>query len=97
MLSMGAKVQTENTKLNVPGAGSYESPSKVSRQAWVESAKINFNWLVDLWPFFLLQLVESQGKSMGVKYEIKELGGKLGPGPGGYSVDKAKKQNFAFS
>lgn len=28
---MGAKVQTENTKLNVPGAGSYESPSKVSR------------------------------------------------------------------
>jgi len=34
---------------------------------------------------------------MGVKYEIKELGGKLGPGPGGYSVDKAKKQNFAFS
>jgi len=29
--SMGAKVQTENTKLNVPGAGSYESPSKVSR------------------------------------------------------------------
>ena len=33
MLSMGAKVQTENTKLNVPGAGSYESPSKVSRHA----------------------------------------------------------------
>ena len=27
--SMGAKVQTENTKLNVPGAGQYEIPSKV--------------------------------------------------------------------
>ena len=29
--SMGAKVQTENTKLNVPGAGSYNPPSKVSQ------------------------------------------------------------------
>ena len=28
--SMGAKVQTENTKLVVPGAGAYESTSKVS-------------------------------------------------------------------
>jgi len=27
---MGAKVQSENTKLNVPGAGSYEFKSKVS-------------------------------------------------------------------
>jgi len=27
---MGAKVQTENTKLKVPGAGQYEIPSKVS-------------------------------------------------------------------
>lgn len=27
---MGAKVQTENTKLSVPGAGQYEIPSKVS-------------------------------------------------------------------
>lgn len=59
--SMGAKVQTENTKLNVPGAGTYESPSK---------------------------LVETQGKSMGVKYDLIDLSGKLGPGPGGYSVDK---------
>lgn len=58
---MGAKVQTENTKLVVPGAGSYEYKSNI---------------------------VESQGKSMGVKYEIKTLAGKLGPGPGGYSVDK---------
>ena len=31
--SMGAKVQTENTKLNVPGAGSYNPPSKVSGEA----------------------------------------------------------------
>ena len=31
--SMGAKVQTENTKLNVPGAGSYDPPSKVSAKA----------------------------------------------------------------
>lgn len=34
---------------------------------------------------------------MGVKYEIKDLTGKLGPGPGGYSVDKSKKQDFAYS
>lgn len=68
--SMGAKVQSENTKLVVPGAGTYESPSKI---------------------------VESQGKSMGVKYEVKSLAGKLGPGPGGYSVDKQKKQNLAYS
>lgn len=27
--SMGAKVATENTKLNVPGAGSYEAKSKL--------------------------------------------------------------------
>lgn len=68
--SMGAKVQTENTKLNVPGAGQYEIPSKI---------------------------VEKTGKSMGVRYEIKTLEGKLGPGPGGYTVDKQKKQNFSFS
>ena len=29
---MGAKVQTENTKLNVPGAGTYEFNSKVSKE-----------------------------------------------------------------
>ena len=34
---------------------------------------------------------------MGLKTEIKNPLGKLGPGPGGYSVDKAKKQNFAYS
>lgn len=67
---MGAKVQTENTKLNVPGAGTYESPSKI---------------------------VESPGKSMGVKFEQKSLKGVLGPGPGGYSVDKAKKANLSYS
>ena len=34
---------------------------------------------------------------MGVKYEIKELAGRIGPGPGGYSVDKAKQGNVSFS
>jgi len=41
--------------------------------------------------------VESPGKTMGVRFEIKTLEGKLGPGPGGYSVDKQKKQNFSYS
>ena len=34
---------------------------------------------------------------MGEKTKIKQLTGVLGPGPGGYSVDKAKQENFAFS
>jgi len=34
---------------------------------------------------------------MGEKTKIKQLAGVLGPGPGGYAVDKAKVQNFAFS
>lgn len=34
---------------------------------------------------------------MGTKYEIKTLEGKLGPGPGGYNVDKSKRQNFSYS
>lgn len=34
---------------------------------------------------------------MGVKYEVKSLAGKLGPGPGGYAVDKAKKNNLSYS
>ena len=34
---------------------------------------------------------------MGVRYDIKTLEGKLGPGPGAYAVDKAKKQNYSFS
>lgn len=34
---------------------------------------------------------------MGQRIEIKESRGVLGPGPGGYNVDKGKKQNFAFS
>ena len=34
---------------------------------------------------------------MGLKTKIVTLAGKLGPGPGGYSVDKQKVQNFAFS
>jgi len=42
--SMGARVQAENTKLNTPGAGSYEAKSKI---------------------------LESPGKTMGVKFEQK--------------------------
>ena len=34
---------------------------------------------------------------MGARYEIKTLEGKLGPGPGGYSVDKQKQQNYSYS
>ena len=59
--SIAAKVQTENSKLNVPGAGSYEQPSK---------------------------LMESPGKSIGKKFEIKTLSGREGPGPGGYYAEK---------
>lgn len=67
---MGAKTNLENGKLNVPGAGSYELPSKLS---------------------------ESPGKTMGQKLEIISLAGKLGPGPGGYNVDKQKTGDVAFS
>lgn len=34
---------------------------------------------------------------MGQRMEIKDPKGKLGPGPGGYAADKAKKQNFSYS
>jgi len=34
---------------------------------------------------------------MGVKFELKDLSGKLGPGPGGYSVDKKKKDDLSYS
>ena len=34
---------------------------------------------------------------MGQRTVIKQLKGKLGPGPGGYSVDKAKNENVSFS
>jgi hypothetical protein len=59
--SMGAKTNLENGRLNVPGAGSYDLPSKI---------------------------VESPGKTIGQKLDITSLAGKLGPGPGGYNVDK---------
>lgn len=60
---MGAKTKNPEdvAKLVTPGAGTYESPSKI---------------------------IESKGKTMGHRYEVKTLAGKLGPGPGGYSVDK---------
>ena len=34
---------------------------------------------------------------MGEKTKIKQLAGVLGPGPGGYNVDKQKSSNLAFS
>ena len=34
---------------------------------------------------------------MGMRTTINVPKGKLGPGPGGYAVDKAKASNFAFS
>ena len=34
---------------------------------------------------------------MGLKLEVKDPRGKLGPGPGGYAIDKQKKQNFSYS
>ena len=34
---------------------------------------------------------------MGEKLEIKDLRGKLGPGPGGYTVDKQKKSDLKYS
>mgnify|MGYP000197488795 CR=1 FL=1 len=40
---------------------------------------------------------ETQGKTFGQKLENKQLSGVLGPGPGGYNADKAKKQNLAWS
>ena len=41
--------------------------------------------------------MESPGKSMGKKLEQQQLQGKLGPGPGGYNVDKQKKGNLSYS
>jgi hypothetical protein len=67
---MGSKTQAENRKLNVPGAGSYDLPSR---------------------------LIESPGVSMAVRLQNKSLAGVLGPGPGGYSADKLKRGNVAFS
>ena len=34
---------------------------------------------------------------MGMRTEIKDQRGKLGPGPGNYAVDKAKQANFSYS
>lgn len=42
-------------------------------------------------------IIESPGKSMGSKFEIKMLAGRVGPGPGGYNADKQKNQNLHYS
>lgn len=43
------------------------------------------------------KIVESQGKTMGAKSPSKHQAGELGPGPSGYTYDKAKKDNVKFS
>ena len=67
---MGAKTANENRKLNVPGAGSYDLPSKI---------------------------IETPGTTMGIRLNNQTLEGKLGPGPGGYTYDKPRKDNVSFS
>jgi len=42
-------------------------------------------------------LIESPGKSIGAKTQIKSLSGVLGPGPGGYSADKQKRGDLKYS
>ena len=34
---------------------------------------------------------------MGSKLRLKKLQGELGPGPGGYTMEKSKKHNYAYS
>lgn len=72
---MGAKTQLENKKLDVPAPGAYNIPDKVSK-TFGRNPRV--------------QLVESQGKTMGEKTKIKQLQGVLGPGPGGYDGNKLK-------
>ena len=43
------------------------------------------------------KIVESQGKTFGVAIELKKPEGKLGPGPGGYNVDKKKVHDISYS
>lgn len=59
---MRPKVQAENTKMSVPGAGSYEHKEMIGKEA--------------------------MSKTMASKLYLKPIAGALGPGPGGYSVDK---------
>ena len=40
---------------------------------------------------------EAMSKTMGSKLYLKPLEGVLGPGPGGYTVDKQKKANLKYS
>lgn len=68
---MRPKVQSENTKLDVPGAGTYQHKEVIGK--------------------------EVQGKTMGTKLKIKPIGGVLGPGPGGYNMDKTKIHDLKFS
>jgi hypothetical protein len=67
--SMAGKAKN-GLKLDTPGAGHYEMPSKI---------------------------VESQGKTMAMKYKQKSEAGILGDGPGAYNPDLKKSQDFKFS
>ena len=40
---------------------------------------------------------DAVSKTMGSKLNLKPLDGVLGPGPGGYDVDKVKKGNLRYS
>ena len=69
---MAAKFQTENTKLNVPGAGSYEYKKIVS--AFTAAIHTEFTVIVIWCIISLVQMgTESQGKTMGSKLRLKQL------------------------
>jgi len=68
---MRGKSQIENSKLDVPGAGTYQHKDIVGN--------------------------ESPGKTMGEKLRMKPKDGVLGPGPGGYDMDKQKSNDVKYS
>jgi hypothetical protein len=43
------------------------------------------------------KIIESPGKSMAAKLKNLSLEGKLGPGPGGYTVEKPRRDNLSYS
>ena len=40
---------------------------------------------------------DNNGKTIGSKRALKPIKGVLGPGPGGYDVEKIKRGNLSFS
>jgi hypothetical protein len=43
------------------------------------------------------KIIESPGKSMGMRLKDGSKEGLLGPGPGAYAVDKLKEHNLKYS